>query len=273
MSRARMSSAIVEKQMGPDTIMIVLPSDHEIENVTGFQQCLLAAAHAAQDGYLVTIGIHASSPDTGFGYIQRGESLHTGSIPVYKVRRFREKPDSATAQEYVDSGEYDWNAGMFIASVRTFRALYRAHLPEMEPLLEEMIAVYGTPQQEVTFARAYPLLPKISFDFAIAEKADKVAVVPASIGWSDVGSWARLAELLHPHSDERDNILFGHRHQLVDTHRSLIYAPDKMVALIGLEDIVVVDTPDAILIASKERSEDVKKIVDALAEEGRHDLL
>ncbi len=161
---------------------------------------------------------------------------------------------------------------MFIATVSTFRSLYQQHLPEMEPHFAELVAVAGSQQEEVTFARIFPQLTKISFDFAIAEKADKVAVVPADIGWSDVGSWSRLAEVLHDQADEAGNIAFG-PHFEVDSKSNFIYAPQRFVATIGLDDLIIIDTPDALLIAAKDRSEDVKAIVEHLRNQGRHDLL
>ena len=267
-------AALVESQLGPDAIMIVLPADHEIVDTPGFRDALRAAIHAAEQGYLVTLGIPPTSPDTGFGYIQRGDPVHAGDLPVYHVLKFREKPNRETAEKYLATGEYFWNAGMFIARTATFRALYVEHLPEMETHLAELVAVAGTDRQDVTYARVYPMLTKISFDFAIAEKAEKVAVVPARIGWSDVGSWRRLGEVLSTTGDESENILFGARqHRLIDTQGCLIYAPHKLVAAIGLENMVVVDTPDALFIAPKERAEDVKRIVELLDQEGRQDLL
>lgn len=266
-------AALIERRIGPDALMVVLPADHEIRDPNTFRESLRVAAATAQQDYLVTLGIHATSADTGFGYIQRGESLHADSSPALHVKRFREKPDRVTAQQYVASGEYYWNAGMYVARVGIFRALFQRLMPEMEPLLVEMAAVFGTPEQEVTFARLYPQLAKISFDFAIVEKAERVAVIPADIGWSDVGSWSRLAELLETLADQEGNVTFRHPHHVIDTKDTLIYAPDKFVAVIGVEGLVIVDTPDALLVVPKERCEDVKHIVEKLQTEGRHDLL
>ncbi len=273
-------AALIEHRLGSNAIMIALPSDHDIRDVEAFHNCLLAAAFASEQGYLVTLGIVPGAPDSGFGYIQRGESMHTGSVPAFHVKSFREKPDHATARGYLASGEYYWNAGMYIGRAGTFRELYKRYLPEMEPHLEELIAAHGTEHQASTMARQFPQLTKISFDFAIAEKAaadGRVAVVPAQIGWSDVGSWNRLAELLEEQADEHGNIAVSGAgapaHRLIDTRGTMVHAPHKLVATLGLDDVVIIDTPDAILIAAKDRAEDVKKIVESLQQEGRLELL
>ena len=269
-------AALIEAQLGPKTIMAVLASDHAIHDVAAFQNCLRAAAYEARSGYLVTLGIPPTSPDTGFGYIKRGSSLRSGSVPAFVAESFREKPDRTTADEYIASGEYYWNAGMFIAQVSTFRALYQTFLPEMEPEFKEIVAVFGTDHQTTAFARHFPRLSKVSFDYAIAEKAESVAVIPAHIGWSDVGSWERLAELLAGASqaDQHGNIGFGQtHHELVESSHNLVFVPDKMVATLGVDNLVIVDTPDALLITTRERAGEIKLIVDALRSEGRQKLL
>jgi mannose-1-phosphate guanylyltransferase len=161
---------------------------------------------------------------------------------------------------------------MFIVTVRTLRGLYKAHLPQMEPGFSAIVTALGTDHQEAVLREVFPTLEKISVDYAIAEKADKVAVIPADIGWNDVGSWARLAEVLAESGHEAENIVVGH-HLGVDTTGSFIYSPKRLIATIGLEDVIVIDTPDATLICPKSRSEDVKKIVDQLKAQGRHELL
>jgi len=262
-------AALLERRLGGDAVMIVLPADHVILDVAAFRRALNAAADAARDGYLVTLGIPPTGPDTGFGYIQRGDSI---SDAVHTVKQFREKPDRETAQAYVESGEYYWNAGMFIAKVSHFRDLYRRYLPDLEPVLASLVDAVGTAAEPDVFATEFPKLTKISFDYAIAEKAERVAVVPAKMGWNDVGSWARLADVLGDSADENGSITVGHV-RIVGSQNALVYSPDKMVALIGLDDVVIVDTPDALLVAHRSRSEEVKKIVDQLNADGRKDLL
>ena len=271
-------AAILEKTQGPETIMATLPADHVILHEAKFRDILRAASDVAADGYLVTLGIPPTGPDVGFGYIQSGETLREQTevgVPVYLVRQFQEKPSREVAEEYLRDGGYYWNAGMFIASVKTLRDLYKTHLPQMEEGFAKIVAAHGTDGFEATLAAVFPTLEKVSVDYGIAEKADRVAVIPADIGWNDVGSWERLAEVLEAggkHDAETGNVVIG-QHLGVDTHGALIYSPDRLVATIGLDDIIVIDTPDAILICPKSRSEDVKKIVEELKARGRHHLL
>ncbi len=268
-------AALLEKTLGPDAIMATLPADHVIPNDSHFRAILQSAAKVAAEGWLVTLGIPPTGPDTGFGYIQSGETLRQitdAGVPVYTVQQFKEKPAVEVAEQYLRDGGYFWNAGMFIASVGTLRSLYKTHLPQMEATFARLTDAYGTDSFEGLMDEIFPTLDKISVDYGIAEKADKVAVIPADIGWNDVGSWQRLAEVLAEAGHETENTVIGH-HVGVDTTGSLIYSPKRLIATIGLEDIIVIDTPDATLICPKSRSEDVKKIVDALKARGRHDLL
>ena len=266
-------AALLEKLAGPDTVMVVLPADHVILNPDLFRRTLLTAADAARAGYLVTVGITPKGPDTGFGYIQSGAQvdIEAGEIPVLSVKQFREKPKKEVAERYLAEGGYYWNAGMFIAKVSRLRDLFKTHVPQMEPGFAKIVdgLTSGNPN---VMTEHFHTLDKISFDYAIAEKADKVAVVPADIGWNDVGSWARLAEVLSHGKREEQNIVIGD-HVCHDTKGALIYSPNRLIATIGLDDIVVIDTPDAILICPKSRSEEVKHIVEALKERGDHHLL
>ena len=268
-------AAILEKTLGRDAVMATLPADHVILDPKQFSKILQSAAEVAADGYLVTLGIPPTGPDIGFGYIQSGETVRADTdagVPVYEVKQFKEKPKREVAEQYLKDGGYYWNAGMFIASVQTLRELYKAHLPQMEAAFASLVAAYGTDQFDAVMAEVFPTLEKISVDYGIAEKAEKVAVIPADIGWNDVGSWQRLAEILTAEGQEAENVVIGH-HVGVDTHGSLIYSPKRLIATIGLDDLIVIDTPDATLICPKSRSEDVKKIVDALKAQGRHELL
>ena len=271
-------AAILEKTQGPDTVMATLPADHVILNEAKFRDILRAAAEVAADGYLVTLGIPPTGPDVGFGYIQGGETVRENTdagVPVYQVRQFKEKPTHEVAEQYLRDGGYFWNAGMFIASVKTLRDLFKTHLPQMEEGFARIVAAHDTPEFDAVLAAVFPTLEKVSVDYGIAEKAGRVAVIPADIGWNDVGSWERLAEVLEmagKHDAETGNVVIGH-YLGVDTHNSLIYSPDRLIALIGMEDVIVIDTPDAMLICPKSRSEDVKKIVEELKARGQHHLL
>jgi len=267
-------AALLEKTLGPNAVMVVLPADHVIPDGDKFRAILTLAAQTARAGWLVTLGIQPTAPDTGFGYIQAGNVIAQDEalgLSVSQVRQFKEKPAPALAEDYVRAGGYYWNAGMFIATVQTLRSLYKTHLPDMEPGFAQIVDAMGTPQADQVMADVFPTLPKISVDYGIAEKADKVAVIPADIGWNDVGSWGRLADVLA--SDTSDaNIVVG-QHVGIDTHGAFIYSPNRLVATIGMEDIVVIDTPDAILICPKHRAEDVKRVVDELKARGSHHLL
>ena len=266
-------AALLERVAGPDTVMVVLPADHVILHGELFRTTLLAAAKAARAGYLVTVGITPKGPDTGFGYIHSGESTEVdgGGIPVLSVKQFKEKPKKEVAEQYLAQGGYFWNAGMYIATVSRLRDLFKTHLPQMEAGFSTIVdGLVGGNTGVMT--EVFHTLEKISFDYAIAENADKVAVVPADIGWNDVGSWARLAEVLSHGKHESENIVVGN-HIGHETTGSLIYSPGRLIATIGLDDIIVIDTPDATLICPKSRSEDVKHIVEALKARGDHHLL
>lgn len=267
-------AALLEIRLGNDAVMVVLPADHVIPRDRHFRDILTLAARVAADGYLVTLGIPPTGPDTGFGYIQSGEEIaHDDALnlTVSRVQQFKEKPEKSTAEQYLRDGGYFWNAGMYIATVRTLRDLYKQHLPEMEAGFAQIVGAMNTADGPRVMADVFPTLPKISIDFGISEKAAKVAVIPADIGWNDVGSWGRLAEVLSAQHDE-DNVVVGH-HIGVDTRGALIYSPHRLIATIGLEDIIVIDTPDATLICPRSRSEDVKEIVEELKRRGQHDLL
>jgi len=266
-------AAVLETRLGPDAVMAVLPADHVIPHDEHFRDILRLAASVAQDGWLVTLGIPPTGPDTGFGYIQSGETIREEQgLAVRRVRQFKEKPKRDVAEQYLREGGYFWNAGMYIVTVGTLRALYRAHLPQMEAGFARIADALGTPQEEQTLRRVFPTLEKVSIDYGISEKAEKVAVVPADIGWNDVGSWARLAEVLAESGHEAENIVVG-QHIGVDTQGALIYSPHRLIATIGLSDIIVIDTPDATLICPKSRSEDVKQVVEELKARGQHELL
>lgn len=266
-------AAVLEQRLGSEAIMVVLPADHVIPHDAHFRQILSLAAEVAAEDWLVTLGIPPTGPDTGFGYIQSGDVVRENQgLTVRQVRQFREKPKREVAEQYLRDGGYYWNAGMFITSVKTLRNLYKTHLPQMEDGFTQIVAALGTDRQDAVLQSVFPTLEKISVDYGIAEKADRVAVIPADIGWNDVGSWARLAEVLAEDQQASENIVVGH-HLGVDTTGAMIYSPKRLIATIGLEDIIVIDTPDATLICPKSRSEDVKKVVDALKAQGHHELL
>ncbi len=250
-------------QRDPEATIAVLSADHHIAQEARFLDALRCACETAQQGYIVTLGIHPSFPATGFGYIQRGEALNTcGEFTVYESRRFTEKPDEATATAFLSSGMYSWNAGMFIWQARQVMAEFERQQPEMYAMLKQGIAV---PEQ---LDKLWDKIKKISLDFAIMEGAQKVAVIPVDIGWSDVGTWATLFEVLT--RDENGNARRSNfeGHIQIDTHETLIVS-DRMVVTIGLDNLVIVDTDDVILVCHRDRAQDVRDVVQRLKERGQ----
>jgi mannose-1-phosphate guanylyltransferase len=226
---------------------------------------------------MVVLGIPPTRPETGYGYVERmGEALDSNGFPVFAVRRFAEKPTLPVAQEYIASGNYHWNAGMFFWRVSTFLDNLQHHLPKTHAELEKLAAAIGTRAYEKKLRAIYPKLENISVDYAILERATQqsgppqVFVIPAEIGWSDIGSWAAVFELLTV--QQGDNVFAGPGHVL-DASGNLLYSPSKFIAAIGVHNLVVVETPDALLICPRDRAQDVAKIVKHLEAQKRKDLL
>ncbi len=257
-----------------DVLMAVLPADHYIAKAERYREIVRAALDVARvPGRMVVLGIPPTRPDTGFGYIERRDpSFAAGEFEVFPVRRFMEKPELATAREYVASGMYQWNAGMFFWRASTFLDALRRFLPRTFEAMETLSKHIGKRSYESQLKKIYAGLENISVDYAILEKAaagaqnvsDQTAnvyVIPAEVGWSDIGSWAAVYELLRKHAGE--NILGGPG-QTLDAEGNFLWSPEKFVAAIGIRDLVVVDTPDALLICPRDRAQEVGKIVKAL---------
>lgn len=262
-------AATVLRQRDPGALMAVFPADHAIARSGEFRHAIAAAGRLAAAGYLVTLGITPNQPHVGYGYIQRGEPLGNAlDLPAYRVRRFAEKPSLATAQQFLESGEYFWNAGIFVWQASRILAEIRGLLPELDAQLGQVSAAWGTDRQAGVLAEAWEQVPRISIDYGIMEKAAQVAVLPVDIGWDDVGNWSALAELAD--EDGRGNAVHGSgQHILLDTANSYVYTcTGRLVAAVGLEGWIVVDTPDAVLICPKDRAQAVREIVQQLKEEG-----
>jgi mannose-1-phosphate guanylyltransferase len=261
-----------------DALMAVLPADHYIEQPQKFREIVDAALDVAREpGRMVVLGIPTTKPETGFGYIERtGEPIGTKGFPVFAVRRFTEKPELKLAQEYVASGNYHWNAGMFFWRVSTFLENLKSFLPKTHAALEKLAEFIGTRNYDRKLRAIYPTLENISVDYAVLEPATRVEgpprvfVIPAEVGWSDIGSWAAVYQLLAKKSGE--NVLAGQGHAL-DAQGNFLWSPSKFVAAIGVRDLAVVETPDALLICPRDRAQDVGKIVKWLEERHRKDLL
>ena len=254
----------------PAATMVVLSSDHQIRKADVFREALKAAEQLAQQGYLVTLGIAPTEPQTGYGYIQRRAPLGDfNGFPAYEVARFVEKPNRATAEEYIASGEYSWNAGIFIWRADAILDAFTEHLPELRAQLGQ-IADAGGPADPAAFGDIWEQIANVTIDYGIMERATKVAVIPVDIGWSDVGDWDSLAELA---ASDSGNVVQA-QHVGIDTTNTLVYSSgDRLIATIGLDNYLVVDTGDTVLIAPRVRAQDVKKIVDELKRQGQSKLL
>ncbi|MBN1581450.1 MAG: mannose-1-phosphate guanylyltransferase [Anaerolineae bacterium] len=255
----------------PDATMAVVTADHHIGLVDRFQRVLDAAARVAQEGHLVTLGIAPSFPSTGYGYIQRGARLTTiDGFTIYAAERFTEKPDAATAEAFLGSGLYSWNSGMFIWQVRAIMAEFERQMPHFYAQLNEIGQAAGTPDAQPTLKRVWQAVEKQTIDYGIMENAPDVAVIPTHIGWNDIGSWHTLMELLDADAD--GNVTIGD-HIAVDTHNTMVYSPKKLVATIGLDSLIIVETDDALLICPRDRCQEVRTVIDILRAQGRDDLL
>ncbi len=250
----------------PGAVVAVLPSDHVIERPDRFRAGLSAAVDAAAAGYLVTLGITPTRPETSFGYIERsGDPVTQGA---FRVKRFVEKPKREAALEMLRAGTWLYNAGMFVFSVGRALEEYARHLPATARAIAALREVVETPRWAAVLADAWEETDRTSFDYGVMEKADRVAVVPADMGWHDVGNWARLAELVGKQDNSSGTTLLGEGNRGV-----YVYSPGKVVATIGVDDLVIVETEDALLVARKDRAEEVKAIVERLEREGRTELL
>ncbi|HEU5452719.1 MAG TPA: mannose-1-phosphate guanylyltransferase [Terriglobales bacterium] len=272
-------AAFLLLRQDPGAVVGMFPSDHVIASAAVYQKNLRAAVRlAVEDRYIVVIGIRPTRPETGYGYIEVGEKL-PGS--VRRVRRFTEKPNAERAREFFESGQYFWNSGMFVWSARTLAQALREHLSETAPYLEEIAAAFGTAKFESTFKRLYPKCENISVDYAVleprsakGEHAANIYCIPAEFGWNDLGSWTALYE--HKAADklqENINILEGAKSFALDAAGNYVHAPGKFVAAVGVKDLVVVETEDALLITSRERAQDVGKVVKYLDEKKLNDLV
>ncbi len=255
-------AALHLERLDPEAVMIVLAADHSIRKTDDFLNVLRKAGEAAGHGYLVTLGIKPDRPETGYGYIKSGaKCAETGIEGVHKVEAFVEKPDIETAKGYLKKGGYYWNSGMFVWKVSTFlNEIAKCH-PGLHQGLGEIRKSIGTEKETEVVRTVFKKLEPISIDYALMEKTDRAAVIPADIGWSDVGSWTALDDVSE--RDAAGNVITGN---VIDigSRDSIVYAEKRLVATIGLKDAVVVDTPDATLVCSKDRAQDVKKVVDEL---------
>ncbi len=249
----------------PDALMIVLPSDHLIKNNEIFIETLSAACDcASQDTNLVTIGITPNYPETGYGYIKMDASIVNGK--TFGVERFVEKPHLELAKEYLASGDYLWNSGMFIWKTSSILANIQKFLPETYDGLMTIKDAIGTTDEDAVLNQIFPKFTSESIDFGIMEKADSIYIIPGNFGWDDVGSWLAISRVRG--TDANENTTCGNV-ITIDSKNCIIEADKKLIAAVGLDNIVIVDTADATLICNKEATNDIKKILEVLRKENK----
>jgi mannose-1-phosphate guanylyltransferase len=254
-------AAMTLLERDPDALMMSIPADHVINGREAYARAVKrTVAVAAASGDLVTVGLRPRYPATGFGYIEAGESVKAGRTAAFRVRRFVEKPDAAHAARYVEAGNFYWNVAMFGWRARTFVDELAVHGPAHLKGLTRVLAARRLGDEEAA-ARIYSRLPNEAVDYTVMERTKRLLLVPGEFDWVDVGSWSELADLLR--HDVHGNVVEGDP-VLIDTHGCFISVPDKLVAAIGLQDLVIVDTPDALLICPKARAQDVKRVVETL---------
>lgn len=264
-------AALHLRRRDPNAVMAVLTADHLIKNTVKFRQVLAAAEEVAQQGYLVTLGIKPTFPSTGYGYIRQGEALpFGGDFPAYEAQRFVEKPAPLTAQQMVSSGKYSWNSGMFIWQVARILEEIENQMPDFYQQLLLVDGVLDSDHYEQTLNEIWPTIEKETIDYGVMEGAKKVAVIPVDIGWADVGSWASVFSILP--ADAHGNRVMG-EHVGMDTRNTLIVGEKRLIATIGLEGLVIIDTEDALLVCTREREQDVRELVKRLEDLGREELL
>lgn len=261
-----LAAKLIEATHGRDSVMLVLAADHLIADQLGFASAVAKASKLATQNYLVTFGVVPTAPETGFGYIELGESLDSGN----KVARFVEKPNLETAKAYMSSGKYLWNSGMFCFKVGMFLAEFAAHVPKAAKAVDDcwaaMQPLNNTQMVEIS-ADFFKSVPDISIDYAVMEKSDRIAVVAGDFGWSDIGSWNAIRDLVKP--DAAKNRVLGEA-ILVDSMNTFVQSEHRLVATVGINDLMIIDTADALLVAHPDRSQEVKKVVAQLKKDG-HD--
>lgn len=257
-----LSVAHLLQQYPGETVLAVLPADHHIRDVAAFHSALCLAESAADTGELVTFGIIPDHPATGYGYIQAGEVLMPG---VRRVERFKEKPDKATAEAFLQHGSYYWNSGIFVWRLDAIAHALQSHATKVWEIAMAMVSE----RDPILQNELYSQMPRVPVDTAVMEKASNRVVIPVNIGWSDLGNWKALAECAP--QDAQGNH-FNHAGLAIDAKGSFVHA-EKFVGLIGVRDLCVVDTPDALLIVSKDRVEDVKTLVDNIKKDNKDKLL
>jgi mannose-1-phosphate guanylyltransferase len=270
-------AAFLIERIDPTAVLGVFPADHVITDDKKYQDTIAQGiALAAQGENIVVLGVKPVRPETGYGYIETGDSL---ANDVKRVRRFTEKPNRDRAEDFIQAGNYYWNSGIFLWTARTLADAIREHLSETAPLLQKIADAYGTSQFKQVFGELYPKCENISIDYAVLEPRSSkgehhanIYCLPTDFGWNDLGSWEALYEhQLAQGKAKNGNVTESSDVVAIDARNNYVYSPNKLVALVGVDDLVVVETEDAILITTRERSQDVRRVVSELA--GKHDEL
>ena len=282
-------AAFLLEKREPQTVIGIFPSDHVVKDGARFTEVIRAGvALAAKGETIVVLGVPPTRAETGYGYIEQGVQVNAtevpcGDLPVHRVKRFTEKPDATRAEEFLREGNYAWNSGIFLWSVTTLTNAIREHQPAIAPLLETIAEAYGTDEFDRVFAEFYPQCQNISIDYAVleprsakGEARSEIYCLPADFEWNDLGSWAALYE--HSCGDEAGtaggaNVIESTASVTIESKGSYVYAPGRTVALLGAEDLVVVVTDDAVLVTTRERSQDVGRVTRALADQALKDCL
>ena len=284
-------AAFLLEKTSPETVIGIFPSDHVVKNRARFVEVIRAGVTLAASGdKIVVLGVPPTRAETGYGYIEVGSTVDASEVPIQgievrRVKRFTEKPNRPLAEEFLASGNYAWNGGVFLWSAKTLAGAIREHCPAMAPLLEKIAAAYGTSGFAETFAEVYPKCENISIDYAVLEPRSargemgaEIYSLPGDFGWNDLGCWDALHEHVAdcaPDSVSVANVFDGDDPLCIsiDSSGNYVHAPGKVIALVGVTNLVVVQTKDALLITTRERSQDVGKVVAELKAAGREDLI
>jgi len=268
-----LAAAVLNKH-DPEAAMLVLTSDHFIRNTDLFRLVMQVAVQVARKNYLVTLGITPTFPATGYGYIQQEAALPEKlDYPVYRVMQFTEKPDEKKARAMLASGNYSWNSGMFIWRADRILDEFARQMPVLRTALDRIGAAWDTPEQSVVLGNEWPQLKSETIDYGIMEHANNLAVLPASgLEWSDVGSWDSLFDVLLP--DDEGNVVVKSEHMLLETHDSLIYSNEKkLVVTIGLDDLIIIDSSDALLVCRRDQAQQVRRVIENLKKNQQEEYL
>ncbi|MCF7857898.1 MAG: mannose-1-phosphate guanylyltransferase [Candidatus Cloacimonetes bacterium] len=261
-----LSASYLSRKYDKTKTMVILPADHIIASKNDFLASLKRGNETAKLDYLVTFGIKPNYPATGYGYIEGGKQIDKNS---FSVKQFKEKPDLKTAEKFIKAGNFFWNSGMFMWKIETILKAFEKYLPEITSLLQDINFKWNQQGLKVDFSREYARMPKIPVDIGIMEKADKRVVIPVDYGWNDAGSWKALYDISK--KDHNGNVLKCDS-EVINSRNNYIYSK-KFVSLIGIENLVVIESEDALLIADKDSSEEVKEIVENLKKKKKSELL